>query len=113
MQTQFINKELTGFKTEISGVKITDTEDAIRHLIINSIQEITCDSTEWESTFDINIESDECDFICTGRLSYCYGVVSLYDFNITAIKDQPVYFSINGMTQYDFINSIVEEVDKW
>ena len=113
MQTQFVNKELTGFKSEISGIKITDTEDAIRHLIINSIRKVTCDSVEWEAKFEINIESDECDFICTGRLSHNYNDVSLYDFNITAIKEQPVYFSINGQTQYDFINSIVEEVDKW
>ena len=113
MQTQFINKELTGFKAEISGVKITDTEDAIRDTIINSIREVTCDSVEWEAKFEINIESEECDFICTGRLSYDYDGVSLYNFNITAIKDHPVYFSINGQTQYDFINSIIEEVDKW
>ena len=120
MQTQFVNKELTGFKAEISGVKITDTEDAIRHLIINSIREISLEPValngydfESEGKFQINIESDECDFICVGRLWTDGERTSLYDFNITAIKEQPVYFSINGQTQYDFINSIVEEVDKW
>ena len=111
MQTQFINKELTGFKAEISGIKITDTEDVIRDAIISSVREVTCDSIEWEAKFEINIESDECDFICKGRLCDDDGMISLYEFDITAIKDQPVYFSINGQTQYDFINSIVEEVD--
>ena len=113
MQTQIFNKELTGFKAEISGVKITDTENTIRNAIINSIREVSCDGIEWESKFGINIESDECDFICKGRLSYDDGVVSLYDFDMVAIKDEPVYFSINGQTQYDFIDGIIEEVDKW
>ena len=122
MQTQVVNKELTGFKAEISGVKITDTEDVIRDTIINSIRDLDLTEVskgELEAKFEIKLESEECDFLVTGRRYDSNGfgvwkdVTSLYDFNITAIKDQPVYFSINDQTQYDFIDSIVEEVDKW
>lgn len=122
MNTQRVIKNLTGLKAEISGIKIIDVDNQIHDTIVNSINDLELIDVargEKEAKFHIEIESNEVDFLIKGRLNLfqkyrnCVCVKSLYEFDITAIKNgEPVYFSINGQTQYDFRDNIEREIEQ-